>query len=420
MTTIHSVRNEIATLRQEARGLIDAAGTGDAAAVARFDAIEKRVGELQAQERRLALVDEADRRAAGPPVDGSDPQFDRLAEGVGILDAIRASLGGTDHTAGRALEVSAELERRSGRRAQGMFWPMQSEQRVLTTTAPGAGPGSNIIGPDYRPDAFIDRLRNAVKVKALGATLLTGLQGNVIIPRRKASVQAGWVAENTALPNSDPQFDQVQLSPKHAGVITEFSRQMIQQSSPDVEMLVRNDMALQLAEVLDTAATLGTGAPQPTGIVNTSGVNVLSLGTNGAAITYDNLADLMAMVANANVDGDSLALLTNTKVRAALGKLKDTTGRPLGLDVLFQGKPAAFSNVIPSNLTKGTGTGLSAAIYGNWSDLLIGVWSALDLLTNPYESTAYARGGVQVRAMLTVDIAVRHPESFAVIKDAIA
>lgn len=423
MTTIHAVRSEIDTLRAEARGLVEPAGTGNADAATRFDAIEKRVQELQASERRLALVDDLDRRAAtGAPVEG-DARFDALAGQVGILDVIRAGAGGTDHAAGRAREVSVELERRSGRKAQGLYWPMPraTEQRVLTTTAPSGGPGSNIIGPDYRPAMFTDRLRNSLKVRGLGATVLTGLTGNVTIPRRKASLTSNWVAENTALTSSDPQFDAITLAPHHAGILTEFSRQMIQQASPDVETLVRNDMALQLAEVLDLAASQGTGAnSQPTGILATSGVSVYSLGTNGAAIGYDDLVNAMALVSNANADGASEAWLTNTKVKAALLKLKDSYARPYGLDVLFQGQPAAFSNTMPSNLTKGSGTGLSAVIFGNWSDLLIGAWSELDLLVNPYESTAYARGGVSVRAMLTVDIAVRHPESFAVIKDAIA
>lgn len=420
MTTVAAVRSEIETLRNEARSLVDAAGSGESVAVARFDAIEKRVGELQAQERRLATLDELDRRAAGTPVDGSDPRFDALAGQVGILDVIRAGMGATDAAAGRAREASAEIERRSGRKAQGLMWDSGAERRVMTTTAPAGGPGSNIIGPDYRPDMFIDRLRNATKVRGLGATVLGGLQGPVYVPRRKASHTASWVAEGSNVSTSDQSFDQVTLSPKHVGALTEFSRQLLQQASPDVEMLVRNDMALILAEAVDTAATQGAGAPSPTGILSTSGVTTLALGTNGATLTYQNLVDMTAAPMNLNVDDASTAFMTNTKVRAALLKLLDGYGRPLGLDLLLQGKPYAFSNTIPSNLTKGSGTGLSALIYGKWSDLLIGVWSELDILVNPYEASAYPRGGVSVRAMATVDVAVRHPESFAVIKDAVA
>jgi len=100
--------------------------------------------------------------------------------------------------------------------------------------------------------------------------------------------------------------------------------------------------------------------------------------------------------------------------------VKDGQGNPLGVEVMFQGLTPTITNNVPSNLTKGTGTGLSPVFYGNWSDLLIGVWSELDILVNPYEATAYAKGNVQIRAMMTLDLAVRHPESFAAIKDVLA
>lgn len=421
--TIHEVRQRIEALRVEARGLMTTAGDGawDPVAETRFAAIEVETANLRTAERRAAFVDDADRRSTGQPVPGTgDTHLDRMADGVGILDAVRAQMGGTDAAAGRAREISQELERRSGRKAQGMFWHMGQpmEQRTLTTALPVAGPGGALIPTDYRPDMFIDRLRNATRVRALGATVLAGLSGNVVIPRRKASMVAGWVAENSPLNVSDPAFNGVSLTPKHAGLITEYSRNMIMQASPDVEALARQDMALILAELLDAAAISGTGTGnQPLGILNTAGIGSVSMGTNGGAVTFDALADLMGAVVDANVSGAAMGYLTNTKVRRAAAKLKTTYGEPLGLDVMFQGERAEFSNLMPSTGTKGTGTGLSSAIYGNWSDLLIGVWSELDILVNPYLSSSFQSGNVSIRAMMTVDVSVRHPESFAAITD---
>ena len=369
--------------------------------------------------QREADLSELDRRATGEPLGTGDRALDRQIEGVGILDCIRAQMGGTDAAAGRALEVSAELERRSGRRAQGIYWNMGIERRVLTTTLPAAGPGGNLVPTDYRPDLFIDRLRNATRVRALGATVLGDLRGNVTIPRRKASVVAGWVAENSPLPVSDPQFDGVTLTPRHAGCITEFSRNMVQQASPDVEQLCRDDMALTLAEVLDAAALAGTGTNnQPRGILATPNVGTVAIGPNGGPITYNAIADLMGQVDDANATAEfGMAFISNSKVRRQLLKIADTTSRPLGLDVLFENGNTAFTNILTPTGTKGTGTNLSPLIYGNFRDLIVGFWSELDILVNPYESTAYSKGNVSIRAMMTCDIAVRHPESFAAITD---
>lgn len=422
MKTLAEIRAAIAKLQGEARSLVTTAGDAalSAEAEARFAAIEAEVATLKAAERRAAFLDEADRNAQGTSVDQG---FANLTQGIGLLDVIRAGMGATDAVAGRAREASQEMERRSGRKAQGVFWDMRQpmEARTVTTALPAAGPGGNLVPTDFRADLFIERLHAASRVRALGATVLNDLTGNVTIPRRKASVVAGWVAENSPLPNSDPQFDGITLSPKHAGVITEFSRNMVLQASPDVETLARNDMAATLAEVLDAAAIGGTGTNnQPRGILNTAGIGALALGTNGGTITYDNVADLVGLVDDANADGGAMAFLSNTRIRRALAKLKNQGGDPLGLPTVLQDKPAAWSNLVPSGGTKGTGVGLSSLIYGNWSDLLIGVWSPLDILVNPYESAAYSKGNVSIRAMMSVDVAVRHPESFAAITDAVA
>ncbi|WP_161993807.1 phage major capsid protein [Muricoccus nepalensis] len=390
---------------------------------ARWDAHKTELDTLEQRIDRQSTLDEAERRAAGTPLGGTgDRDFDRAFAGIGLLDTMRAQMGAADERAARARELSQEVERRSGRRAEGLFWDMRlgnAEQRVLTTALPSGGPGGNLIAADYRPEQFIDRLRNATVVRRLGARVLAGLTGgNVILPGLSKSVQAGWVAENSPFPVSDPEFNGVTLAPKHLGVITELSRNMLQQTSPDAEQLVRDDQARVLAEGLDVAAIAGTGTNnQPRGVLNTPGIGSVAIGANGGALTYDALADLIGAVDDANATGGNMAFLSNTKVRRAAGKLKDTAGNPLGLATVFQATPQAFTNAVPSTLTKGTGTNLSPVIYGNWSDLVIAFWSELDVLVNPYAEGPYSRGNVMVRTALTCDIGVRHPESFAAIKD---
>ncbi|CCG42856.1 phage major capsid protein [Magnetospirillum molischianum] len=365
---------------------------------------------------RQTMIDEADRRMQGQPVSGTgDDRFDTECRSYSLLGAIASQVPGLNRDGGREREISQELARRSGRPPQGILVPnVVFEQRVNTTTAPAGGPGSNLIATDHLGGQYIDRLRHALRVGQLGATVLNGLVGNVEIPRLKSSASTGWVAENTALPESDQEHDKVTLSPKHCGTITELSRNTLLQTSPDLETLVRNDFAAILAEAIDRAAVAGTGTDnQPLGILADATVSDVSFNT-GAQGLYLTFADMVGEIEDANVAG-TMAFLTNTKVKKLAAKLMDANARPLGLDTVFQNQPRAFSNVVPSTL--GAGNALSAAIYANWSDLLIGYWSAFDLLVNPFESTAYKKGNVSIRAMLTMDLAKRHPESFAVCKD---
>jgi HK97 family phage major capsid protein len=417
-----------AAIAGEMRSLNEAAGDADMApdAAQRFDTLKGELDGLEARISRQAALEDAERRMAGQPYGGTgDRNLDRELRGFSLTRAIadQAGIAGVD--AGRERELSAEIARRAGRPFQGMAVPMSvfhepMEQRVLTTTTPAGGPGSNLVQTDIAGQQFIDRLRNALVTRRLGARVLTGLQGNLDIPGLKTSGTAGWVNENTALTPADHEFRKVSLTPKHAGALTELSRNMLQQPSVDVEALVRADFAAILAEAVDQAAISGSGtAPVPRGILNTSGIGSVAMGTNGGAISWASVINLIGEVQIDNAEGTGF--LTNAKVTRSARQTVKVSGQPVyimeGRDRLAD-YPLVMSNLVPSNLTKGTSNGVcSALIFGNWSDLILGYWSELDILVNPYESTAYSKGNVQVRAMLTMDVAVRYPESFAAIQD---
>ena len=414
-------RAKLVTQLREAQDQADASSEDGAMSddqVAAFDKIKAALVELEEALSRRALIEDAERRAAGTPIGArADQGFERSLHEFSIVKAIAAAAG-MDVDAGREREVSQEIARRSGRQFQGIAVPVQAlrrpvERRTITTT----GSGGNLVATMLDGSQYVDLLRAALVIRQLGARVLTGLSANVDIPRMTSSAAVGWVAENQALSMTGETFDKVALRPKHAGAIVELSRNMLQQSTPDVEQLVRDDLAQVLARALDSAAIFGAGGVEPVGILNTANVPVLPLGTNGAPLNYDAVADLMGLPLNANVMGESMGFLSNTKVRQHLVKMLNLQGQPLGLDTIFEGQPQQWSNLVPASGTKGTGANLSAMIYGNWSDLIIGFWSELDVLVNPYDSAAYSKGNVLVRAMMTCDVAVRHPESFAAITD---
>lgn len=392
----------------------------------RFDEMRGDLAKAEKDIERAQALDDAERRMAGQPVTGSgDNRFDDECRSFSLLRAIASQVPNLNVDAGREREISQELQRRSGRTAEGITVPLSvfhqpMERRVITTAAPVGGPGGNIIATDHLGNQFIDILRASLRVRQLGATVLSGLRGNVDIPRLKASATAGWVAENAGLSASDQEYDKVSMTPKHCGCLAEFSRNMLMQSSPDIESLIRRDFAAVLASAVDRVAIKGGGANEPTGILGTSGIgSVVCADPDGGAPTRDDLIDLIGEVDVDDALAGNLAFLGNAKVRKTLLKLKDGEGLPftdITANALVGYLFATTSNV-PSNLTKAAGSNLSALIFGNWADLLLGYWSEFDLLVNPYESTAYAKGNVQVRGMLTMDVDVRHAQSFAAIQD---
>lgn len=353
-----------------------------------------------------------------------------------LVRAINASISKDWSQAGFELEVSREITKRTGKETAGFFMPMNvelnPEQTRATYAVGAAGTGGNLVATNLLAGSFIDILRNKAMVVQMGARMLSGLVGNVAIPRQNVATAAAWVTEGNAPSQAEATFDQVTMTPKQIAARSQMTRLMLQQATPDIEAIVRQDLALQLALAIDLAAINGVGTGGvPRGILQTSGIGSVAMGTNGAAITIDALIDLEERVATGNADAGSLGYLTTPKVVAALKKLKGATSGDYlwtqsmtpaavsGVSGAINGYQVGKSNQVPANLTKGSGTNLNAVIFGDFSQLMIGEWGVLEILPNPY-GAGYNAGSVDIRAMQTVDVAVRQPAGFAAIVDAIA
>jgi HK97 family phage major capsid protein len=317
-------------------------------------------------------------------------------------------------------ECSEAVARAMSKQPQGLFVPYDVQaKRDLNVGTPSAG--GNLVATDLLSGSFIDMLRNAMVLNRLGVRTLSGLVGNIAIPRQAGGANTYWVAESGAPTESQASFGQVTMSPKTVGAFSDISRKLLLQSSLDVEALVQNDLATAIALALQQAAISGTGlSNQPSGLLTLISPTVAG-GTDGAAPSWANIVELETDVAVGNADIGTLAYLTNTKVR---GKLK-TTSKVSGQngfiwengDMPLNGYMAGVTNAVPSNLTKGSGTNLSAILFGNFADLVIGLWGTLDLMVDPYSNST--SGTVRIVALQDADVGVRHTESFATMVDAI-
>ncbi|AOH36873.1 phage major capsid protein [Luteimonas sp. JM171] len=355
---------------------------------------------------------------------------DKEVRQYSFVRALHALANPTDMRAREAaafeFEVGRAAAEKSHKEARGLIVPFDvlrtaTEQRELVVGTPTAG--GHLVATDLLSGSFIELLRNAMVINGLGTRFLTGLVGNIAVPKQTGGGTMAWVTEGNAPSASDQAFAQVAMSPKTAAARTQISRKLLLQSSIDIENFVRQDLATVVGLGIQQAAINGSGASgQPRGILNTSGIGSVVGGTNGAAPDWEDIVDLETEVSVANADVGSLAYLTNAKVR---GKLKKTfvdgpgTGERVWQpgETPLNGYRAAVTNAVPGNGTKGTGTNLSAIIFGNFADLIIGMWGGLDLQVDPY--SAGDSGAVIVRAFQDVDVAARHAESFAAMTDAI-
>ncbi len=372
---------------------------------ASFDTIKGEITSLEADEARATFLADAERRMGGERVGGGERSMADLESRVSVLSVIRAQMEGRQ-LAGAEAEYHAEAERRSGRKAQGILVPMRAlETRVNTTSSAG-----QIVPTDHRPADYIQPLRNRLLARQLGVRVLSGLSGDLSIPKHGSSTTSGWVAEGGNLGTSDMTFGSVPLTPKHVGGISEMSRQLIQQSSPDIEQLLRDDMAFQIAQAIDSALIDGGGTNEPVGLLSTVGIQTANLAT----LSWANILEMLEKLEIANAEAANW--LTSPQVKTKLASTLKATG--IAGYLMEAGKMADLPVHVTNQVPVVTGTpDTGQLIVGDWSQVLLGIWSELDILVNPFDSTAYARGGVLVRAMATVDTAVRHPKAFVVASD---
>lgn len=324
-------------------------------------------------------------------------------------------------------EVSNAVAKTMGMEPRGFFIPMGDlsfdpknmvrEQAVGTPSF-----GGNLVQTDLYEQNLVRFLVNNTAVLQLNPTQFTGLTGNFDVPRETNELGANWVGEGGEGDLSTATTDLIEFRPKQITSRTSLTRLMMQQSSLSVENWLRAKMISKLGLMIDLAAIKGTGSQfQPLGILNESGVSTLSLGTNGGAITFDNLINAEQKLVDNNALFGNLGYVTTPSVFGVLRKVKSTTGaylwqgadNPLYTAVRgsFSGIPVAQTNQMPSNLVKASGSNLHSLILGNWQDFAIALWGVLDVVPNPYGVT-YASGGVELRAFQSIDMHVLQPKSF--------
>lgn len=319
-------------------------------------------------------------------------------------------------------EVSQDIAKKLGREAVGIYVPTTiTQKRAQDATV--AASAKNLISSEQV--SFIELLRNMAVVLDAGATYMPGAVGNIPFARQITGGTATWTGDNpgSAVTASDPTTDTFTMTPKQLMAHRQYSKQLLAQTAGFADRYVTEDLAAAHALEVDRAAMFGSGSgAEPKGIVNFAGIGAVAGGTNGLAPAWSHVVDLETAIAVQNALQGTLGYITNNKGR---GKLKQTlVASAAGSDMIWakdntiNGYWAKATNQVPSNLVKGSsGAVCSAILFGNWRELLIAEWGALDLTVDPY--TLADKGLIRVISTQLVDINLRHVQSFAAMLDAL-
>lgn len=334
----------------------------------------------------------------------SNPCYLQSAERTFSLSRlIHAEVTGDYSEAGFERELSQEARRNYPGKARGLVIP--AEALLTRTTMLTSGDAGGAVNTLHLGSEYVDVLRPVSSVIAAGARMLTGLNGNVSIPKANSDLSAAWVAENAAIAESDIDVDSITMVPRLLAGRASYSRHLLATSSPSIDALVRNALVAQIGVALDKAALEGSGtAPVPRGIANTVGVNTLAT-TGGGTMTHAESLEALADIAGANLDTTNSVWIVNPANAATLGATAKDSGS--GRFVYEDGAILGRRVIETTQATAGK------AYVGNFEECMIGMWGGLDLVIDPY--TNGSTGTVNVYAYQLADVAIRHPGAFTVV-----
>lgn len=373
----------------------------------------KRQEDVEAQEARLAAA------AFGASADkGEAKEKANLNKRASLLKLIskRANNESLDGAEAELVQEGEKQMRLSGRTAQGVALPTWAFEERATIAATGADDGV-LTEPD---GGFIEALRAGTVIGSLGARAMGNLVGEVVMPKLVGG-SATWEGETDSNADMNASFTGVKLSPTRLSGYVDVTKQFVNMFSYSAEQILRQDILNAIAEAVDAAAINGSGTGQPEGILNFSGLStVTALGANGAVPTWANMVALESAVAASNALRGNLHYLTTPGMR---GKLKTVTkdsgsGQFIWAGTEVNGYGAAASSLVPNDLDKGSSTGVChAIIFGDFSQLIIGQWGAIDLVV---DNVTQARIGV-LRMVVNgyFDVKARHEAAFAAYVDAL-
>lgn len=348
----------------------------------------------------------------GRNVGGESGELDKVVKRYSFLNAARAAADGSALTG-----VEKEMNEEAIREAKSLSLEFNTSKRSFsipstmvrataqTVTEDDGKFGGKLVAQESRlVDGFIPRLF----LEEAGASVLTGLVGNVSLPKF-SDYEYNWLSEREAVTLKAEDIDGPILKPRRAAAGVAISQQLLAQTSVGVENIIYNKLREAAARALNSAALNGDGNKAPLGILNMDGIQ-LAKALEEQAVSYDIIVELWGLIAGANADSGNEVFILNSKLAAALKTAKKDagSGRFVMENGLLDGQKTIVTNLVEEL------EGLQTLIYGNFSELYIGQWGGVNFIADPY--TGAGSGEVRLYSNLFADVQSANREAFAVNK----
>jgi HK97 family phage major capsid protein len=353
---------------------LDGAGGGDGGEQKEKDAIQKRFSIVRAI--RLAHP--------GQTLDGVEKEVHEM----GLAET-------------RAAGVTADTD-------TGFSLPLSMLQRASqqTVSQDGGAYGGALV--QNGAPVIVDNLRPRLFLEDLGASFLTGLTGGDVPLIVASDFAMEFLAEGAAITTQKKTYAGPSLSPKRAGGAVDISNRLLMQSSVDVENMVMIGLKNGFSQLLEGACINGAGGVAPTGLLNYAGI-LASTTVASASATRALVLELEALIEANDATEKSLGFLMSPKLKSILKNVKTDAGSGIFIlqDNLLDGYKIVSTSLMPA-LNAGVNFPL---IYGDFSQMTIGQWGAINIKVNPY--SADLSDSVRLTLNTHADMQIANPKAFA-------
>lgn len=294
---------------------------------------------------------------------------------------------------------------------------MKTSDGVKAALGRGQDAAGGFAVPDVVMPEILSALAPASSLLQAGAGVVPMDYGakSVTTAAINALPNAAWRAEHGALAQSEPTFRAVTAIPQSLAFMFKMSRELLADAA-NMNAALRIAIGQAFAKELDRVGLRGSGtAPEPRGVLNTAGVQVVNHGAANGAKLESYAPILQGIGAVMAADGPMPnAVIGAPRSVITLAGLTDTTGQPIRKPELIQTLPMLHTSQIPVDLTTGTSSDTTELYIGDFRQMyfLMRENVSIQLLREAFASTGEIGFACHVRA----DVVIPYPQAFAVVK----
>jgi len=281
----------------------------------------------------------------------------------------------------------------------------------------GIGAAGGFLLSETVSAKVIDLARNLACVMQAGAYTIPMPTPELRLVKVTSEPQAYWRAEHGEITESEWTLEPINLKAMTVGVLCRASREILEDAA-NAGTALQNAMAATIALAMDRVALLGNGVTEPRGLDLCDGINIISMGVNGAVLEdYDPFSNAVEKIADSN--GEANAVIFSPRTFFTLDRLKEsaTVLQPLVPPPSFQELKKFKTNQIGNTDTQGTATNASKAFIGAYQNLLFGIRKNVEIeMTTSGGTGTFAKVEALIRTRMRFDVAVLRENHFTKIE----